>query len=710
MTLNAQNLVAWHDCTTAEHVARRDKSADKGFRPLSISIYGSTSDPRFAAVMVKRQVDVAVKSVVARTQGQFQSDFEEMAEHGFGPFLIAATGPRNGALFAACFRQMPSIPLTRSNLSREEFAALNAEQKDKGRILVAADSFGTPEDTRYCAIWGPNPERVAWNVDALDEGGAALQQRFDAMTSVGARPLLVSVTPAGRIFEVFVDSRIGGWASHVGMTSAQYQAKFDACAQRGLWPVCVSAAGAGGAARFAAIFATREEREPRAFRAQGVSGLATIDAEMKEHVIAHNLRGAALAVVDGARLVYARGYTNAEGAPGYADVLPTTLFRQASVSKTFCAVAVWKLMEQKKLTLDTTLQSVLALTQPNGAAPKSSKFKDITVRHLLESRSGIDQGGVWGAVEASAAAGGTLPSNGIEVARWIAGRDLTGTPGDKANTVYGNTDYLMLSLIVATKLGAASFEAGLKTLVLDPLHMTRTRGSRSLAGAQPADEARHHMTVHNPASGWALHQLECGKSDMTQDRPLVPTHYGTYDYAMFDGCGGLSSAVVDVARLCAMFSCRSGNPVLAADTIDQMLAAAVEATNSQSGPSAHGYHGMDSAGNVDLANHVVKFKKGGWLPGQGSSHVGATGGKFYVYLQNGNSLPDVEPTWLDRVKPIVQAHDWTGVDLFPSYGMPSFGPQQWKIAVPPGLEHFVVADAMNKVEASITRFAPRRDA
>jgi hypothetical protein len=52
MTLNAQNLVAWHDRTTANHVAERDKFADMGFRPLSLSIYGSPSDPRYAAVMV----------------------------------------------------------------------------------------------------------------------------------------------------------------------------------------------------------------------------------------------------------------------------------------------------------------------------------------------------------------------------------------------------------------------------------------------------------------------------------------------------------------------------------------------------------------------------------------------------------------------------------------------------------------------------------
>jgi hypothetical protein len=70
---------------------------------------------------------------------------------------------------------------------------------------------------------------------------------------------------------------------------------------------------------------------------------------------------------------------------------------------------VWKLIEQGDLFLDTTLQSVLNLKQPNGSAPiRVSRFGDIKIKHLLQSISGINQGGVWHAVAASQAAGGTL--------------------------------------------------------------------------------------------------------------------------------------------------------------------------------------------------------------------------------------------------------------------------------------------------------------
>lgn len=701
MTFNAQNLVAWHDRNTAGHVAERDKYADQGFRPLSLSIYGSPSDPRYAAVMVKRPVVIATKSVIGKTQAQFQTVFDQMAADGFGPFIISATGPKNGAVFAGSFRKMSHIPLTRSNLSKAEFVALNVQQHDAGAILLWADSFGTPDDVRYCAIWGPNSGDVAWNIDAVDDHGAVLQQRFEAMKGVGARPALIAVTPSGGCLEMFVDSQIGPWKSRVGMTSADYQAEFNTNAEAGRWPVCVSASGSGSGARFAAIFATRDDVSPRVFRMKGTAAVPAIDAAMETYVRAQKVRGVALAIVKNRRLVYARGYTNAEAS--YPDILPTTAFRQASISKTFCAVAIWKLIEQNKLTLETTLQSVLNLTQPDGSAPKDSRFANVRIGHLLTSTSGIPQGGVWKAVEASKAAGGTLPSTGMEVARWIAGLDLTGTPGAQDNVVYGNTDYFLLSLVVARKMNAATFESALKTLVLDPLGMTRTRGSRSLTGTQLADEARYHMTVHDPTAGWKLFQLECGSSDRTEDRPIVPTHYGTFDIEMFDGCGGLSSAVIDVARLCAMFACRSGNPVLDDTTIDDMLAAAVTASSTLTGPDAHGYHGFDGAKNVDVAKHQVKIKKGGWLPGMGTSYVGVTGGFFYVLAKNGNTPKGVDLNWYETIKPIVEAHAWGTADLFPTFGMASLPGLAIEAQVADLADAVLLRHTMRQVEGSMAQ-------
>lgn len=90
---------------------------------------------------------------------------------------------------------------------------------------------------------------------------------------------------------------------------------------------------------------------------------------------------------------------------------------------------------------------------------------------------------------------------------------------------------------------------------------------------------------------------------------------------------GCSSAVIEVARLCAMFSCRTGNPVLTAKTIDDMLAA-VNATRTQKGPDgngSHGYPGFHWAANIDLARTSGAVQQGLVAPGAGDllrRHVG----------------------------------------------------------------------------------------
>jgi hypothetical protein len=407
--LTAQNTIAWHDRSTDQHKALVDDWAGKGFRTLSLSVYGTPQDPRYASVMVKRPAVIATKAFYSRTQAGIQQAFDEMARQGWGPYILTATGPAANPVFAGVFTPMNAIPVTRLSLTGQQFADLNEAQQAAGRILLWADAFGTPDDTRYTAIWGPNPAHEAWNVDALDEGGADLQARFTAMQSSWARPALVSVTPSGRHMEMFVDSVIGRWSSRVGMTRAEYQAEFDARAADGLFRSgCRRRGGRRRALRPpSSPRATRPSRAPPRAGAGDGGGDRRGDGDVParpQHPRDLAGRGA------GTRLVYAKGYTFAEAS--YPDLAPTTRYRQASISKAFAAVAIWRLIQQKQLTLDTTLQSVLNLTQPDGTAPKDPRFKDVRIRHLLESTSGINQGLVWACVEAAAAATGRCRPRG----------------------------------------------------------------------------------------------------------------------------------------------------------------------------------------------------------------------------------------------------------------------------------------------------------
>src|SRR5204863_9689791 len=110
----------------------------------------------------------------------------------------------------------------------------------------------------------------------------------------------------------------------------------------------------------AALALTRTEAWPQSREASGAaSAFAAFDGEIQSFMSARNVPGGALAVVKDGRLVYTRGY-------GWADrenkvpVKPAALFRIASVTKPFTAVAALKLVEEDKLSLDARVLDLLA--------------------------------------------------------------------------------------------------------------------------------------------------------------------------------------------------------------------------------------------------------------------------------------------------------------------------------------------------------------
>ena len=680
--LNVHNTVAWHGAGLADHKSLVDKWAALGFRTLSLSIYDEPAHPLFAAVMVKRAAIHAEHQVFPRTLAQLQDDLAANEKIGRGLYLVAATGAQGHAAYAASFRPMNPLPVVRLDLGKADFQSFNAVQQQAGRILQWVDVFGDDANPRFAAIWGPNPGKVAWSVEGFDPAASAqvptvnatlLQQRFDAITSTRGRPLHIALASSDRTAECFVDSTIGPWVARGAMTPSQYQAEFDKQSKAGLMPIQVSARGTGAGARIAALFASREETDARTLRHQGPVTVAAIDAVMNQYLQTENLRGAALAIARGGRLVYAKAYTYAEA--GYPDLAPQTPFRQASCSKTFAAVAMMRLIQDMPaVTLDTKVQSVMHLKQPDGSAPLDARWADITIRHLLTSDSGIDQGLMYSSAAAAQAFAVPLPATHAQLLSYATTKTLTGKPGDKHNSVYGNFDYMFLGEIIAKLHGSGSFVQALKELVLTPLHQSHTHGSRSRVADQPVGDARHHMTVYDPANGWALYPFEVLPTVREPGGKLVPTHYGALDYEMFTSAGGLSASVVDMARLGAMFSVNSGNPVLEPTTISKQLQDAVDATGeltTSAGDASHGYFGFDWASKDSFGSYTAS--KGGWLPGQGTVLQVTTGGFTYALAINGNA--DIKFDWMTPIAAAAEGHAWGDADLFHSaYGMPSLAP------------------------------------
>lgn len=667
MIFTPNNLKTTLAASHSVYVTWRDGLSADGFRTASLSIAGPTSAPIYTAVMVKQPTPFRGRSDPTLTLAQLNTMITELAADSqpMHPYILSATGSGNNIVYAAAFRALPDAPIVRPNLSADEFRAENNTQREAGRYPIWIDSFGTANNIRYCGIWANNREHIAWSANALNDTGDDRQQRFDAMSSVLARPSAAALTPAGGVARIFVDSALKhSWFAKPSMTASDMAGAMLEHKQANRFPYRIATEIVDGTLRYSAIFQESDEIAPRTYRTRGpgpvkldaanATKAAKIDEWMERFMKAHAQRATAIAIVDGTRLVFVRGYTFAESA--YPDTEPTTIFRLASVSKTFTAIAVWKaLHDDANVSRNSKMQSILNLTALPANATIPEDFSKVTVRHLLESCSGINQNGMRGSMEnVRDDTNDNQPVSVQTLAKMIAGLSMPGTPG--GSTVYGRTDYWLLGLIMAKLSNTPDFDAALKKLVLDPLQMTRTRGSKSKMVQRAADEAMHHAP-----------DLPTTKSAVHTDRRIVPEHYGGENYDVFDGPGGVSCAAVDMARLLAMLSCRSNNPVLPPGTIDDFLTDAVAATSAG---TDHGYHGFDSASG-SLPH--VSLQKGGSLPGVRCGFEGAVGQRFVIMLRNGHAIDGATPTDKSEILDMADDIDWGTGDLFPQYGMVGLG-------------------------------------
>lgn len=138
----------------------------------------------------------------------------------------------------------------------------------------------------------------------------------------------------------------------------------------------ISAAGPAHAQPKAADIAKNEEV---------ASSLRLLEAWIESQIAYRGLPGVSIAIVHDQDVIYAKGF-------GHADVekktptTPGTVYRIASISKLFTAVAILQLRDQGKLNLDDPVAKHLTWFKLKDAPADSPP---ITIRHLLTHTAGL---------------------------------------------------------------------------------------------------------------------------------------------------------------------------------------------------------------------------------------------------------------------------------------------------------------------------------
>jgi CubicO group peptidase (beta-lactamase class C family) len=210
--------------------------------------------------------------------------------------------------------------------------------------------------------------------------------------------------------------------------------------------------------------AGRARRENGSMTGPVAGGAAEFEARLASFVQDKRLYGAAAGVVHFGELAWA-------GGAGFADITaqrpsqPDTLYRIASITKTFTGTAIMQLRDAGKLDLDDPAVDWLPELKASGS-PKT--IARVTIRRLLSHESGLTgdpPGTDW-----------TLP---VPVYEGRAERSLaraaeifTAVP-PSTQAKYSNLGYQLLGEIVRRASGT-DYPAYLRAHVLTPLGLTAT--------------------------------------------------------------------------------------------------------------------------------------------------------------------------------------------------------------------------------------------
>jgi CubicO group peptidase (beta-lactamase class C family) len=655
-------VIEAHDKALDKLKSDHEKHSGKGFRILSLSIYGDPANPLYACLWVKDggpEQHILFKG----SNQEFLNFLNDPANKDFHPTLVSATGPAEAAVFAlVCEKRKGPPPVLRHRLvsgpvgsihNPETFAYWCQRARGTQRILRSASIYGSPGSPRYAGIWELNRGEVPWNVayhdtdkkiatnflaehdpDLFDRGE---MPEITHAQAFWARPAFATRSPHGHELRVFRADRVVNWVLRDDRSLEQYLSDLAEWTKKGFVPVCLQGVRVAGESRFTVILAKRVKPQPRKLTVMGnqSSALAAFDEAMGEMVKSTGARAASLAIAKDGRLVYARAFTWAEA--DQPVVQPTHLFRIASCSKPITSVGVYQLADEKRLKrepggrlaatpLTNFLKSNVKLTLPANTKV-AENFNAITLSQVLMHKAGFRKPiahdeEVLEAFNKSMFIKGAkraLPMTMLQVASYMATVPLKFEPGK--DTLYSNVGFLFLCLLIEQNLGKP-YEQAMQERIFKKVGVTRARITESSTNLK-ADEV---IALDR--------QLRVGRSVMEKERPIVPHEYGTLNRDIRPGTGGWVMAPADYVRFLSVLHSGSGT-LLKPETVES-----AERIKSHGG-------GIDGA-----VAHVEQMNNG------------FTFAVFFAI----NFFGDFEMRIRDIIKAL-PASAWPAGDLFPSLGI-----------------------------------------
>ncbi len=213
-----------------------------------------------------------------------------------------------------------------------------------------------------------------------------------------------------------------------------------------------------------AAFALAQERypPPRFTDAERVtkleSALPALDQIFRDYASSHRIPGMVWGLVIDGRLAHV-GSVGVQDLASSTPVTADTVFRIASMTKSFTALAVLKLRDEGKLSLEDRVAKWIPEFAQLELPTKDSA--PLRIRQLLSHSAGFPEDNPWGDQQ--------LAASDADLTRWLTrGIPFSSAPGTRYE--YSNYAFGLLGRIV-TKASGVAYDRYVRTQILAKLHM-----------------------------------------------------------------------------------------------------------------------------------------------------------------------------------------------------------------------------------------------
>ena len=264
-----------------------------------------------------------------------------------------------------------------------------------------------------------------------------------------------------------------------------------------------------------------------------IVGRPAVRWSLGERMAHYKIPGVSIAVIEGGRIAWARGFGLKEA--GTTDsVTPETLFQAASISKPVTATAMLRLVEQGKLSLDENVNTDLKSWKlPDNQFTAKEK---VTLRRIVSHSAGLTVHGFPGYKSTD-----PLPS----VVQVLAGEKPANTPPVLVDTVPGErwqysgggTTIMQLVLMDVT---GEPFPTLMQRLVLRPVGMTRSTYQQPLPESRRGEAASAHNAAGEVIEGnWHVYPEMAAAGLWT-----TPTDLAKWALAIASARAGRSASIL----------------------------------------------------------------------------------------------------------------------------------------------------------------------